>query len=354
MNGKRMHNLDMLRVLLMCLVVTLHFLNQLELLPTDGVSFGAPLLYAVFLRSLSLCAVNTFVILAGYVGYDKPFSAGRFAERLLTVVFYALGVYAACAFLGILTASEVPFYYRILQLFFPVSNGHYWFFTAFLMLMLLQPFLNAGLKILPEKTFRTLLFLLLLFQCLIKSVIPLRFVHDNGGYGFDWFLCLYLVGAYLKVRGLPERKNGLRLYAGSVLVLFLLTFLLPVISAGTGKLRDYSLVTADYNYLPCLTAAVGLFVFFAAAGEAEHAAGRFCTRIAPYLPGVYLLHVHQQTDRRWLQWFVPFIGEVQVTQPLRMTLQMLACVGIIMTCGIVVDMIRAVLFHLFTGRAVKL
>lgn len=349
MTQKRMHNLDILRLVLMSMVIALHFLNQTTAILEEGIPVDGFHIYGTFLRCLCICAVNTFVILSGYLGCDKAFSVERLAERVLMVVFYAVGVYLVCSACGVLTASDVPSYYRMLQLFFPVSNIHYWYFTAYILLYLLTPFLNAGVKALPQKTLKRVLLLLLLFHCFLKSIIPLHFVYDNGGYGFNWFLCLYLIGAYLKCHGLPSWRTGALLYAGSVVLLTVLTVLLHQMRENTGGFRDFAGVTNDYNFVFCLTAAVGLFTMFARTGGADNPAGRLCTRIAPFLPGVYLLHVHQQTDRRWLAWLSPLIGEVRAEEPLLMTVQMLSAILIVLLCGIAADVVRFWLFWCVKG-----
>ena len=88
--------------------------------------------------------------------------------------------------------------YQGMTYVFPVVTEHYWFATAYLLLCLLMPFLNAGVENLDQKTFQWILIGMLLVFSVAKTVLPMEASWDHKGYDAFWFVFLYLTGAYLK------------------------------------------------------------------------------------------------------------------------------------------------------------
>ena len=81
--------------------------------------------------------------------------------------------------------------------------------------------------------------------------------------------------------------------------------------------------------------------------------GRLILRIAPHTFGVYLLHEHLELRYRWPLW----LGVNAEGNPVLFVLRSLGTVLLVFAAGILVDMVRALLFkavgRLFAGSKIN-
>ena len=203
---KRNPGIDFLRLLAMYLVVVYHLLFHGGILDA-GQNSGA----AQLLRVLTLCAVDGFALISGYVGLreEKPrFPVNRMARLWLQTLFYSLLMLlaAACIYRPILSKSS------LLRALLPVASDQYWYVTAYMPLCLMMPWLNALLCRLDRRELGQLAAGLTGLFCLYGTLAnPLS---ENfrlwGGCHFSWLVILYVVGAALGRDGWLEKlKNHL-------------------------------------------------------------------------------------------------------------------------------------------------
>lgn len=217
--------------------------------------------------------------------------------------------------------------------------------TAYLYMILFAPILAAGVKKLSKKQFQGIIIALLTAFSLIKSVLPMKLETDSQGYDVIWYLCVFLVAAYIRLYGitfLQNKKRGFAVYFLSTAIIFAASMGLRMIYLKTGKLSDMLSVCYNYNHIFVLIASVGLFLAFSHITLKEGAFSRFVCRIAPYTLGVYLLHCHTALDERWQQWIFAITGRPDSAGSL--LLGILLAVLFVFTAGICADMVRAWLF----------
>ena len=302
---KRQANFELLRIIAMYMVVILHYLNHYVGslffdLKTDGLTITA-----VVLESFCIVAVNAYVLLSGYFLSARPFSLRRLVCLILQVLFYTILIPVLLAFLGVLSFSEILNPYRVWNSLFPVQSGHYWFVSAYVVMALFSPFLNAALDKLEKKQLELALAGLLVFFCAGKSLSPLQFATDRYGYDFGWFLVLYLLGGYLRKFGLPFMKSAARgwaVYLGSAGLIAALELLLLWAGKHFEGLRYYASVPFHYNFLLCLTGALGLFYGFSHMRIQRKRLADAIRWLSPAVFGVYLIHEQVDVSSRWYGW----------------------------------------------------
>jgi hypothetical protein len=176
--------------------------------------------------------------------------------------------------------------------------------------------------------------------------VPVNFVTDRMGYDLNWYICVYLIAAYIRkydVRILSGAVSSLLLYVFSSLAGFMVSYVLHEINIRTGRFNYYAGVTLHYNYILCLTGALGLFSVFRYIHVRE---GRFAAAarfLAPLSFGIYLLHEHLEIRSRWLIWMEGIFGE-SPREPFAMILHLILCIAVLFACCAFVDLIRAVIF----------
>lgn len=386
---KRMVNIEVLRLLAMMMVVSLHYLAKGELLEKLTGPLSAKGHLAWLLESFSIAAVDVYVLISGYFLVETGFRCRRVISLVLQVMFYTCLLPVVLILTGILPVGEITFY-NILQCIFPTNMLHYWFVSAYVLMFLFTPVLNAAVHGMKKRQLQTAIVILLIMESLSKTVIPVRLELDNLGYDAYWFMVVYLIAAYIRLYGIPflEKKGGraAACYIGACLGMYGLTMLIRGAYLLTGQFENFIESAYGYNHLLTIGAATALFYVFknreteegeqtqakaavtgegektqrkdAKVGEAKQvsveagAAGGlsgFICRIAPCSFGVYLLHEQVNVRYVWPFW----LGADKCGSAFSLLWHWAAAILTVMVIGLAVDHIRSLLFRgagkLFAG-----
>lgn len=211
----RNYGVDLLRIVSMLGVVTLHILGHGGLLDNAGSFFEFSALY--FLQTLVQPAVDCFILISGYVGYKK----GRYYPRLkniislfFVVLFYSISITLVSKLICPDSVGTID----IIKACMPIISQQYWFFTSYVGLFILSPLLNVAVHHADKK--QMLIFTIVLAICCCFSRIKDPFAFD-GGFSVIWLALLYLLGALMKKHDLANAlsKKAWALIATSFLVL---------------------------------------------------------------------------------------------------------------------------------------
>lgn len=200
LTGKRTHrqtNYELLRIVAMAMVVTLHYLGKGELLTAAGEAWQLPDVIAWLLEAFCIVAVDVYVLISGYFLVDAKFKPGKLLKLWAQIFFYSVGIPAVMILLGMIPREDI-YLERLLTWCFPILREHYWFATSYVVMYLFAPFLGKAVRGIEQKQFQQILLLLLGVFSLSKSVMPFDFPMDTGGYDAIWFLCLFLTAAYIQ------------------------------------------------------------------------------------------------------------------------------------------------------------
>ena len=351
--GSRETGYDLLRILAMFMVLTLHFLSQTDSLIGCGRELTGVRFAGSAAESLSIVAVNCFVLMSGYFLSEKGFRIEKLLLLFLQVLFYS------CLIPLVLTAAGIPLHAEGLWAkavyLLPVSSEHYWFFTSYIIMYLFSPVLSRAVRELPEKQIRGVLLLLFMLLCLVPSLSPVQLQADRYGYDPLWFLFLFLLGSFFRKYGIPvigQGPKGLLLYLLCSAATWLGTVLLTILHEKTGGLAYYATVPLHYNALFVLLGAVGLFSFFGKPGKISAGAAKAAGWLAPLVFGVYLIHHHIDIRDRWTEWLDELFGALS-EQPLLFILQMFGRLLIVFVLCLFLEKLRQLLFALI-GKALNL
>ena len=207
-------NIELLRILLMCGVVLLHYnggVGNALATVTPG-SWNHVLLLGG--EGLFICAVDLFVLISGYFSCT---SQRRQSVKILELILQVIVV--NCCYYLITCALQGSFSPKTLLRNLLPNN---YFVILYSVLYLISPYLNRLLLQLDKKQRTTLLILsLVLFSVLpiladmIELIIgtPLIGLNTVGAYGDSWgytivnFTLMYLMGAYLRLENITLKKR---------------------------------------------------------------------------------------------------------------------------------------------------
>lgn len=314
---KREANFELLRIIAMLMIITMHYLDKGGILPVpETPQYGATGYLAWGLEAFCVCAVNVYVLISAYFLAESGYRPMKVVTLWLQVVFYCVGIAAVLVMTGVLPLPGLNVY-QLMNYLFPVIEEHYWFVSAYILMALLAPLMNDTLRALPRKTYQQGICMLLLLLSVSKSILPVELPTDRLGYDALWFLCLYVIGAYIRYHGAETAGGGQRsagilfmkkpqpALAGYLLCSLAIFLSLCVVRAfyiRTGSLVRYINRQYHYNSMLCLLAAVFLFLAFRAVRIPEGKASAVICRIASASFGVYLIHEHMELRYRWPQW----------------------------------------------------
>lgn len=350
---KRVVSMELLRIIAMMMVVMLHYLGKGKLLDslTGEISMNG---YAAWiLESFSIVAVNIYMLISGYFLVNSRFRISRVIELICQVLFYTILVEIILVVCGFVE-KDVLTLNRLLEIVFPLQMEHYWFITAYIIMYLFSPILSTAVQNMEQKQLRNVILLLLVFFSLSKSVLPVQLMIDRKGYDCIWFICVFLVAAYIRLYGLPVlekgKYRGWACYFAGILGIMAVTLVVRFVYLKTGSLDHFVGSAFHYNHIFNLLAAVGLFyVFLRMDIPADKLMSQLICRVAPYTLGVYLLH--EQIDMRnlWPGW----LGASSEGNVLLFVGRALFAVLVVFVVGILVDIIRKAGFQLVTKRFVN-
>ena len=341
--GKRMVNIELMRFVSMLLIVMAHYLGKGNLLPPLN---DKELNWAVYLpwilEGFVILSINMYMMITGYFLVSSSFKVSRLIKTVLQVWFYSVAVGIVAGIFGFFPGEGLSGYY-VLELMFPISMNQYWFMTAYVFMYLFTPFIAIGVRQLDKKQLQTVIILLLLAFCIVKSVTPGELETDMRGYDCIWYLCVCIIAAYIRLYGIPyirSAKMGFLLCLAGATAIFAETMALRWVYAATGKLESILTICYSFNHVFALIASVGAFAGFAKLKLRPGILSSCLLKISPYILGVYLLHEHPAIRYRWPIW----LGSKYAENGLWLIPWLVLAVCVVFAAGIVVDILRSILF----------
>ena len=346
----RQPNIELLRIVAMLMIITLHYLDKGGILvpftQTQGITQKLPWI----LEAFCMVSVNVYVLISGYFLTESKF---RFKKVILIwaqVLFYSYVIGAVMWSLH-LVPDALKNFYDMIFVFLPVTASQYWFATVYLLLFLVFPFLNAGIRHMTKGQHSALVIVLVVILSLWKSVIPMTVpITNHSGMDLAWFVLLYILAAY--IRRYPEVIKGKRVvylavYVLCIMISFGYALLMTFVENRFGKLGGYSNNLYGYNSITMLIGAVCLFVFFLKWDcKLPLWMSRVIVGLGSCTFGVFLIHEHKFMRYYWPQLFKvhsmadsPFLYLHWLGTILAV---FLICAGI--------ERIRQLLFSLITNR----
>lgn len=302
---ERYSNFELLRIVAMILVLIVHVLICLPR-PTTAFVIAEPFkaISFYFTDAISIICVNVFILISGWFGINLRLQ--RLCILLFQVFFFAIIIWA------VLVVIEPSKYMNLQNLttVLMLNGSDYWFIKSYLGLYFLSPILNVFVENVDQKYYRNILILLYIFQTIYGwfSIDGASWIA--GGYSAFSFICLYLLGRYLKKYGdtinvgryfriCSLSKGNLLLLFSSIV--FLLTFLAYTVTylgiPIEGRLFTYT------NPLVILESIVLVLLFSKIKFKSS-----IINRIAFSCLAIYLLHGNELTLRpyygKWIaQWY---------------------------------------------------
>lgn len=192
---KRNSNLEWIRIISMLLIVLGHFSWQTKWdFAHTNIFLQTGIQWLWFGGKLG---VDLFVLISAYFLTTRKEIKFKPLVRLWEqVIFYSVLLTVIGVFYFKLSIN----FKEVLNTFFPIIAGAYWFVTAYVVMYLLAPYINIGLERLSKEQFKKLLIILMVIFSIVTifHTESIGFIEDNAMV----LIGVYPFGAY--IRKYPE------------------------------------------------------------------------------------------------------------------------------------------------------
>lgn len=308
----RQSNIEALRLLSMLMVLNLHSFW--------GYEHGSGLLQAAdfFRESTSICAVNAFLLISGYFGIKWKFKS--FFNLTFQIFFYAFGVYIVAVYIGVVDFSIKEFLYRATCLF-----THWGFITAYVLLYMLSPMLNALAEKLSSKE--------LLFTIIILYISELVITPRCGSMNYG---IIYLIGRFICKSKAVERLNlnvAWGYWISTLIIFALVYFSYTLLNINTAERMCGFVFGYSYSGPFVILQAIFLFLVFARMNFTS----KFINWCSASCLSIFLIHMHPVINKIGYYSFTESLYDFPVLQHIGVLL--LLIISVFFGC-ILIDKIR--------------
>ena len=345
MTKVRKSNLELLRIISMMFIVMSHCDDIFGLSNLYSISLGINKIITDWLHIGGQIGVGCFLLISGYFMIDQNISFKKILNLIGEVWSYTIGIWIIWIIKNVSMGDIIikECFIETLYAFFPVLFSHYWFVTAYVILMILSPFLNKLIFSLAHRDYGIFLgTILVIFVVLDGSVpqidgVPKILSGMTGGRLIAVFI-MYFIAGYIRRFGKIERNNISR-HLGNAIVFYFALFATFYCFTYIGITRDnqeilnlryfYRVLNSPLIVIICIELFKGFL-------EMDIKYNKWINEIAGCTFGVYLIHSNRLMSS-WLSVIFPIYKE---TRPILILLYSVVSIIVIYAVSVLIDYVR--------------
>lgn len=190
MQNKRESGLELLRIFCMFGIISMHIFGDFI-----EICAGTNMLYGCVINSVFNMGVSIFALIAGYFGNSG--SLDKIIKQWLAVIQYSLLIMVISILCHGIDLGNVNDIKKIISGLFPVFTRKYWFFSCYMVLMLLADPINLFINVMEEKQFRNFLFISLFIFSFMPTILMGLSITMDKGKGLVNFFLMFFAGRYI-------------------------------------------------------------------------------------------------------------------------------------------------------------
>jgi surface polysaccharide O-acyltransferase-like enzyme len=118
---KRNANFELLRIVAMLMILTLHYNSHADVLLHLGVPAGRVQLFATILEGFCITGLNVYVFLSGYFLSKSRIKPSKIIQLICQVYFYTILISVAMMIVGVYVVHTDDSVFKTVQYLFPIS-----------------------------------------------------------------------------------------------------------------------------------------------------------------------------------------------------------------------------------------
>lgn len=260
---------DIARIVAMFLIVCSHFLGHGGFIRNMT---GANFVFGRILTSLFNPSVNLFVLIGEYFTCtSKKLKWQRLAKLYAQVWIYGMTLFVVFLCIQGVESFSVEW---LLSSIFPVVCGKYWFFSAYIFMMLVSPLLNIVIERINKKTHLAICVVSIVLGILAGDVHIVPQLAMGDGYNVIWFVMLYFIAAFIRKYDVTVPKKWI---------------FIPILAYIATLVAGYFFNTAQCSIVRS-TPAIILLIALKDVKTNSARLSKFVTGLSATMFGVYLIH----------------------------------------------------------------
>lgn len=282
--NQRSTSIEILRIISMLLIVLSHY-NVHGEIQLNEISLTFNKVIMQFSNTGNL-GVDIFLIITGYFLVESTFNLKKYLKILNQVIFYSTILYLLLIMFNYITFDISEFIFNLI----PLISNQYWFVTAYIVIYLTSPFLNAMLKKLKKKEYLKFLFIITIIWSIVPTFVLISDNYSFYGSEIPQFVMLYSIGAYLHLYPIKKEKGkkvGILLSSFSAISSLTLYVCINILRQKVHIFEKWDINFFFRNSVFVIMFALGLFLIF------ENSTFKYNAKInsiAKCTFGVYLIH----------------------------------------------------------------
>ena len=341
--AKKQTNFEMLRILSMIFIITLHILSHTEVL-NNCKNLTTKYYILWIINSIALTGVNIYVLISGYFLIESKFKISKVIKIWSEVLFYSVSIYIALNLFGIIEFNIK----EAIRAFMPILSKQYWFATVYILMYILSPYMNKLINNMSKKENKIFMILIVILCCIINVVAnPLTGgqVKILGG-NIITFLMLYIIAANIRKYDYKiNTKKGILLFIITIACICLSKFIPTYLYENViqnGLLEKIAILMYNYSSIGYVVASVLIFLIFKNINIKNKNINKFILMFSGLTFGVYL--IHDNNFIRAILWKNIF-GELKFRNLATTLLIVLIAVPIIFIVSASIEYLRVKLFE---------
>ena len=332
---QRSTNIELLRIISMLMILTLHYLGQGQVL--KNLHFGSANYFIMWtIEAVCFVPVNCYVLISGYFLVNSKFKLNKLILLWSQVFFYSIIIYFILLATGMTNLNSKDLIFAT----FPIITRKWWFISCYIAFYILVPFLNIAAKAMSKTQMKTLIIISTIMFCL-----PYDTLNIAGGYSLIWFIFLYFVAAYLRLhkpnfKYLNNKTHCFIMFIVFSLVVALIKFIKAFILIKLKGDEIMPFFLYSYNSIFILISSIMLFMFFLKVDIKNKTLCKLINMTASLTFGIFLIHSHfALRDKLWI-----YLGSQKYLDSPLMIFHLILCVLLVFAaCGII-EYLRKLLF----------
>lgn len=287
MKKRRIYRLDILRIVAMLGIISLHVLGKGGILSSAQ---PGSLKYWIswMCEIIAYRSVDIFGLLSGYLGYGKnKINSYRIFELISTVFIYSVAI----TILFILFKSDaIDGVKGVIKSIFPFLDGRYWYIMCYIPVAIIAPYTNKFMKEMNIDSHRMFCIISIFLFCIIPSITKVDIFRFSEGYSFVWLEILYIIGGYIK------RTSDRKVYRQSHMIYLFITVALCILC---GNIFIYTILNRNIaymiSYISPLILLMSILSLYIAKGykcNKIEKCNKFIINFAGVAFDVYIIHSH--------------------------------------------------------------
>ena len=342
--SQRDYGIDLLRIISIMMVPMIHLLGQGGVIAST-VPFSINYEVAWLFESFLLVAVNCFVLITGYVYYGKETRYYRLFTLWAEVLFYSIIIIIALKFMFPNEIGLEHYWKSIIPTFFTSGQfSRYWFFSAYVGMFLLSPFVNLGLKHFNKVQDLTVFLTVFVIFSLLPTILGQDMAFNlNQGYSVLWFVVLYYTGGLIhkyEIFNKFKTHKWVLIYVVCMLLSWTIRYALESIGLIETGFALYSFNC--YSSSLYFVGGIALFCAFKKVNITKPFAISFIKFFAPVCFGVYLIHDNMSFSYFYFDGKFGFLSQLD---PVSMIIGVILIGLAIFVVFSLVDWVRELLFR---------